>query len=188
MIQAWNLRTRAHQCAVTERKFVEGEKFYTAIYFNKKTGDYTRRDVSADAWAQDIQEHPPFSFWKSAYEPPHTEERLEVTPKENAGELLHRLIVEDEAGTEQARYILALMLERKRILVPTAVKHSDAGRLLMYENKKTGEVFVIRDPELRLDEIEAMQEEVATLLGFSKNESKPKRAAAVNVKPGAVAD
>jgi hypothetical protein len=63
------------------------------------------------------------------------------------------------------------------------VKHSDAGRILMYENKKTGEVFIVRDPELRLDEIAAMQEEVATLLGFTKSESKPARTPAAPSKP-----
>ena len=185
MIQAWNLRTRAHHCAVTDRRFEEGEQFYTAIYFDKKTGDYTRRDVSAAAWEQDSQDHPPFSFWKSLYEKPQTEERPEVTPRENASVLLHRLIVEDEPSTENARYILALMLERRRILAPTAVQHTDSGRLLLYENKKTGEVFIIRDPELRLDEIAAMQEEVATLLGFTKNEPKPKLTAKKSAPPAA---
>ena len=39
--------------------------------------------------------------------------------------LLQRFIEEDEPGTENARYILALMLERKRILSPTATKEVD---------------------------------------------------------------
>jgi hypothetical protein len=38
--------------------------------------------------------------------------------------------------------------------------------MLFYENKKTGEVFIVRDPELRLDEVAQIQEEVATILAF----------------------
>jgi hypothetical protein len=38
--------------------------------------------------------------------------------------------------------------------------------MLFYENKKTGEVFIVRDPELRLDELVQVQDEVAMLLGF----------------------
>ena len=34
----------------------------------------------------------------------------------------------------------------------------------IYEHTKTGEVFVIPDPQLRLDQIEQVQQEVAALL------------------------
>ena len=37
-------------------------------------------------------------------------------------------------------------------------------RVLIYERAKTGEVFVIRDPQLRMDEIEGVQGQVADLL------------------------
>ena len=80
--------------------------------------------------------------------------------------LLQRFIEEDEPATENARYILALMLERKRILAPTATKEVDGNKMLFYENKKTSEVFIVRDPELRLDELAQLQDEVAMLLGF----------------------
>ena len=36
--------------------------------------------------------------------------------------------------------------------------------MLIYEHAKTGEVFVIPDPQLRLDQIEAVQNEVAAQL------------------------
>ena len=38
--------------------------------------------------------------------------------------------------------------------------------MLFYENKKTGEIFIVRDPELKLDEVAQIQEEVATILAF----------------------
>ena len=31
MLQHWNIRSRAHECAVTARPFNDGEKHYTAI-------------------------------------------------------------------------------------------------------------------------------------------------------------
>jgi hypothetical protein len=167
MQQLWNIRSRARECALCARPFVEGEPIYTAIYADAETGGYLRRDIAIEAWEQELRERAPFSFWKSSYQPPPAvEEKPEIAPKESAQALLTRLIEEDDARTEHARYILALMLERKRILTPTDVKHTEQGRLLFYENKKTGEVFVVRDPELRLDEVEQVQAEVATLLGF----------------------
>jgi len=179
MLQQWNIRSRAHQCAVSERPFADGEKHYTAIYFDPESGGYSRRDVAFDAWEQELAERKPFFFWKSVYVKNAPEERPEITSKESGMSLLQRMIEEDESYTENARYILALMLERKRVLSPMAVKDTEQGRMLFYENKKTGDAFIIRDPELRLDEIAGVQEEVATLLGFSSPEEQAAKAAAL---------
>jgi hypothetical protein len=177
MQQHWNIRSRAHHCAVTHRPFEEGEKHHTAIYFDTNTGEFTRRDVCNDAWEQELAERPPFSHWKSVYEKTVSDAKPEITPKESAMVLLQRMIEEDQAHTEHARYILILMLERKRILSPTSVKENDQGhRLLFYENKKTGDVYMVRDPELKLDEIASVQEEVATLLGFGSPDEVPAEA------------
>lgn len=139
---------------------------YTAIYFDPETGGYLRRDVSLEGWAAELVERSPYSYWKSVYQKHVTEERPDIASKENALVLLQRLIEEEEAHTEHARYILAVMLERKKQLAETAVKETETGKMRFYENKKTGDLFIIRDPELRLDELESVQDEVATLLGF----------------------
>jgi hypothetical protein len=166
MIQNWSIRTRSHHCSLSERPFVEGEVFHTAIYFDAETGGYLRRDVALDVWSQEISERKPIAYWKTTYTPNIVEAKPEVTSKESAMALLQRFIEEDEPATENARYILALMLERKRILSPTATKEVDGNKMLFYENKKTSEVFIVRDPELRLDELAQLQDEVAMLLGF----------------------
>lgn len=166
MIQNWSIRTRSHHCSLSERPFVEGEVFHTAIYFDAETSGYLRRDVALDVWKQEISERKPIAYWKTTYTPNIVEAKPEVTSKESAMALLQRFIEEDEPATENARYILALMLERKRILAPTATKEVDGNKMLFYENKKTSEVYIVRDPELRLDELAQLQDEVAMLLGF----------------------
>ncbi len=57
------------------------------------------------------------------------------------------------------------MLERKRLLKEVETKRSEGGITRIYEHTKTGEVFVIPDPQLRLDQIERVQAEVSSLLG-----------------------
>ncbi|MFM2177098.1 MAG: hypothetical protein RL015_1196 [Verrucomicrobiota bacterium] len=166
MIQNWSIRTRSHHCSLSERPFVEGEVFNTAIYFDAETSGYLRRDVALDVWKQEVSERKPIAYWKTTYTPNIVDTKPEVTSKESAMALLQRFIEEDEPATENARYILALMLERKRILAPTATKEVDGNKMLFYENKKTSEVFIVRDPELRLDELAQLQDEVAMLLGF----------------------
>lgn len=177
MIQNWSIRSRATHCALSERPFAEGEVFHTAIYFDPEANGYVRRDVAIDVWAQEIAERKPIAYWRTTYTPHVAEAKPEVTSKESAMALLQRFIEEDDPMTENARYILALMLERKRILSPTATKEVDGNKMLFYENKKTGEVFIVRDPELRLDELATLQDEVAMLLGFGGPAAEAAKAA-----------
>lgn len=166
MQQNWSIRSRAHTCAVTQRPFEDGELFHTSVYFDPEENGYVRRDVCAEAWTQEQEQRKPIAAWKTRYQKVLAEAKPEIAPKESVQALLQRFIEEGDPRTENARYILALMLERKRQITQTAEKEVDGAKMLFYENKKTGEIFIVRDPELRLDEIADMQDEVATLLAF----------------------
>lgn len=183
MIQNWSIRSRATHCALSERAFAEGEVFHTAIYFDPETSGYLRRDVGIDVWAQEVAERKPIAYWRTTYSPTIVEAKPEVTSKESAMALLQRFIEEDDPMTENARYILALMLERKRILSPTATKEVDGSKILFYENKKTGEVFIVRDPDLLLSELAQLQDEVAMLLGFGGPGADAAKAAGMKFTP-----
>ncbi len=166
MQQNWSIRSRAHTCAVTGRPFEDGESFHTTIFFDPEENGYVRRDICTEAWAQELEQRKPVAAWKTVYSKVLAEAKPEITPKESAQALLQRFIEEGDPRTENARYILALMLERKRQLSQTAEKEVDGAKMLFYENKKTGEIFIVRDPELKLSEIADLQDEVATLLAF----------------------
>ncbi len=166
MQQNWSIRSRAHTCAVTGRSFEDGESFHTTIFFDPEENGYVRRDICAEAWAQEVEQRKPVAAWKTIYSRVLAEAKPEITPKESAQALLQRFIEDGDPNTENARYILALMLERKRQLHQTAEKEIDGAKMLFYENRKTGEIFIVRDPELKLSEIADMQDEVATLLAF----------------------
>ncbi len=63
------------------------------------------------------------------------------------------------------RYILALMLERKKVLRQIERQRQEGGSTLVYEHLPSGEAWLIEDPGLKLGELSAVQEEVAHLLG-----------------------
>jgi hypothetical protein len=64
-----------------------------------------------------------------------------------------------------ACYVLAAMLERKRVLKQVKTESRGGGsRVLIYEQGSTGDVFLVPDPQLRLDELESVQNEVVQLL------------------------
>ena len=163
--ESWSFKSRAHQCSITEQKFEDGDTFYTAIYPDPESSGYLRKDFSIEAWNDKVEEfQSPFSFWKSTYEIIIAEAKPEVVAKDSAEGLLSRLIDEDQAHTENARYILAIMLERKKLLKETDSQPTPNGTLRIYEHKKLGEIYIIRDPDIPLDQIESVQKEVSELL------------------------
>jgi hypothetical protein len=156
----WAITHRADMCAVTRRPFVPGEYFYTLLYHS--ADGYRREDLSEEAWQNRNENIQPFSFWKSRYEPlpPKPPEPL---PRKNAEQLFRRLIASKNPPAN-ACYVLAAMLERKRVLKQVKTERNENGRVLIYEQPASGDVFVVPDPQLRLDELEAVQDEVAQLL------------------------
>jgi len=155
----WAIKHRADACNATRRPFVPGEYFYTLLF--READGYRREDLSEEAWSNRNQNIQPFSFWKTRYEPlPPATEPL---PKEDAEQLFRRLIA-SENPPPAACYVLAAMLERKRVLKQVKTKNAENGRVLIYENGASGDVFIVPDPQLRLTELENVQNEVAQLL------------------------
>src|SRR5215472_13759583 len=165
----WAIKHRADSCAMTQRPFVPGEYFYTLLYHG--ADGYRREDLSEEAWQSRNENIRPFSFWKSRYEPlPRKLSGPEVVPKETAEQLFRRLMASDSPPAN-ACYVLAAMLERKRVLKQVETESRDGGsRVLIYEQGSTGDVFIVPDPQVRLDEVENVQNEVAELLrGAAQN-------------------
>jgi hypothetical protein len=163
MQQEWTIQSRTHQCSATGKPFVEDEVFYTLL-FDETTG-YRREDWSEEAFkARPADAVLPFSFWRTKYTPPPPA-APETLGKQTAEDLLRSYMVDDTPMRASARYLLAVMLERKRILKEVEVKRGDDGnRVRIYERAGTGEVFIIPDPELKLDELEQVQTELAAML------------------------
>jgi hypothetical protein len=166
IIQDWKIRSTHAKCEVSGEPFQDGEVFYTCIFEDAGTEGFTRRDYSAEAWKKTRKslDPQPFSFWKSTYKAPVKAAEENSMEDRSVEGMLRRFIEEDSPVTENARYILALMLERKKTLIPVDSQETDSRTLLFYEHADNGDVFIVADPGLRLDEIEAVQREVVDLL------------------------
>jgi hypothetical protein len=157
----WTIKHRANCCAVTQRPFNPGESFYTLLF--RDADGFRREDLSEDAFRSRNENIQPFSFWRTRFEPPPPP-APEPVAKEDAEALLRRLLGEENPAHARASYVLALMLERKRVLKQVKSESGEEGRVLIYEHAKTGDAFIVTDPQLRLDELETVQREVGDLL------------------------
>ena len=165
LADSWHLKSRAHTCADTERSFEEGEVFYTAIFPDPESEAYERRDFCEESWNNRPDDAPqPFSFWRTVYKPPVHEDKVEVVDKNDVEGLLQKFVEEDEEHTENMRYILAVMLERQKLLIETDKQQTPTGLLRIYQHRKTGEIFIVKDPQVSLQEVDQIQEEIREFL------------------------
>ncbi|MDB4354128.1 hypothetical protein N9Z02_02375 [Akkermansiaceae bacterium] len=165
MKEPWSIKSRARQCAGTEEPFEDGEQIHAAIFPDPDSSGYVRKDFSDEAWKNREEESEvPFSHWKTVFKLPVAEEKTEDVVQDDPETLLRRLVEEEEEHTENARYILAVMLERQKLLRETDTQELPTGILRVYEHRKTGDVFIIKDPQIALSDVERVQDEIRELL------------------------
>ena len=164
MKEPWSIKSRSKTCAASEEAFEDGEKIRAAIFPDPESSGYLRKDYKVDAWEKSENDEIPFSTWLTTYTPPVIEEKPEAVVQDDPETLLGKLIEEDEAHTENARYILAVMLERKKLLRETDTQELPTGKLRVYEQRKSGDIYIIKDPQIPLSDVDKVQEEVRALL------------------------
>ena len=160
--QEWNIKPRGEQCSGCSRAFADQEDFYSRLTFGQD--GYARQDYCATCWQGPVRQGA-LSVWKSVFKvpPPPPPEPIK---KETAESLLRELMQTEDPSKRNAIYILAVMLERRRILVERDVQMRDDGvKVRVYEHRKTGETFLVPDPQLHLAELRQVQTEVLALLG-----------------------
>ena len=167
--ESWHVRNRSRECSITQTPFTEGQPIVTALFPDPESSGYVRKDFCEEAWAQrPTEDEVPFSSWRTKFLPTPSNDSQPVVTKQSAEDLLKQLVEEDLEHTENTRYILAVMLERQKILRETDTQPTASGILRIYEHRKTGEIFIVKDPNIPLDEVEKIQIEVMELLSPPK--------------------
>jgi hypothetical protein len=166
----WNIQSRAHACAACGKAFVDKEPYHTLLFDEK--ADFQRSDICEACWqrqySQGARERKGFiSYWQGIFEAP--QKPADPILKETAESLLRKLIELNDPQYIPAAYILAVMLERKRVLRVKEQLLRDGQRVFIYEQPKSGDVFTIVDPNLQLNQLEQVQHDVATLLQHGLN-------------------
>lgn len=164
--ERYHFSRKLNKCAVLDAPFEEGDIIHTAIFVGFEDGGYLRKDYSEEGWEKRSEEElAPFSSWQSKWKKPEKIEGDKPLHKETAESLLERLSAEGDSSTDNTRYVLALMLERSRLLQETESQEVPDGILRIYRHKKTETIYIIKDPNLPLDQIAEFQMEVAEMLG-----------------------
>lgn len=166
---SWEVKPRAHKCTASGEAFAEKE-FLMSRLINGPQG-MLREDYKLAAWDKEKQQSALF-YWKTQYRLPPAKKEAAFR-EENADELLRQLVEEKDEANINTIFLLAVMLERKRLFIERGIQRDPEGRpVRIYEHKESGETFLIPDPELGIDQIDTVQQEVALKLGWIKAEAE----------------
>ena len=170
----WNIQSRAHACEACGKSFADKEVYHTLL-FDVKT-DFQRSDICSDCWQKQFSEGARerkgfISYWQGVYEAPRP--RHDPIRKETAETLLRKLIDLNDPQYIPAAFILAVKLERERSLKVKEQVMREGKRIFIYEQPATGDLFTIVDPALQLNQLDAVQRDVAALLEHGLNPPAP---------------
>ncbi len=186
----WNIQSRAHACQSCGQPFADQQPYHTLLFDDHQ--QFRREDVCHACWqtqfSQGASDRMGFvSYWQGVYEapPPVPSDPIQ---KDTAEALLRKLIELNDPTHGPATYILAVMLERRRVLKVKEQLWRDGRRVFLYEQPRTGDLFSIADPNLQLDQLDAVQHDVAALLEHGLNPPSAAASAPLEAEVATVSD
>lgn len=157
----YHLQVNTRRCAVTGEELRAGERFYGVLLVDG--GKFLRKDYSESAW-----QGPPdgaLGFWRSRVGDGQVPKRPPVDD-DLLMECLQRLEGETDPTKVAFRYVLALLLmRRKRVRLEDTRKEGEREVMLLRCTRK-GDRFQVADPALSDQELESVQDDVFRVLGW----------------------
>lgn len=159
MAQQWEVKRASGVCELTGRELQEGESFYTVLFEDGDT--FRRADYSADVW-----QGPPegcFCYYKTRV-PMKAKKKELLVDAELLINFFQRLEDEQEPVRVQFRFVLALLLMRKRLLRydTSSVTHRVETWEMTLMHDRTAHRVV--NPRLTDDQIEDVSRQLGAIL------------------------
>ncbi len=160
----WNIAESQRCCTRCDCEFDDGDAYFSALYETSEA--FLRKDFCPRCWdeSDDDQRGRPFSFWQT--EVPREEEPKKVFVDTNVIFDFFRQLAEEEhiPVKRNFRYILGLMLMRKKKLKLKDVVREDGKEYLVLRRSRTQELHRVLDPKLSEEELDQVKAELTQIL------------------------
>jgi hypothetical protein len=157
----YQIQPNTRRCALSGRELRPGEKFYSVLL--EESGQLVRQDYSSEAWQG--PPHGSFSFWAGRI-PVGEEKRRAPVDLEVLMDCLERLEGESEPARVNFRYIVALLLLRRKRLRFEQARMEGEQEVLLLQCVQTRNTYRVLNPGLTEEEMTTVQEEVFKVLGW----------------------
>lgn len=161
-------------CAVTGRPLAVGEHFVALLIESPENDDLTRSDCSLEAWERGTRPHGLFGYWKGVIPEPNAKPKL-LIDDEVVLDLFEQLADQTEPRRVAFRFVLALILIRKRLLACDETRRGNATEqaVLLVRHRGTPRppegppLLEVIDPGLDESSIEGIMEQFESVIGGS---------------------
>jgi len=157
----YQIQAPTRRCASSGRELRPGERFFTVLI--DEGGRFIRQDYSAEAW-----QGPPagtFSFWAGRV-PAHDEKARPRIDDDLLLDCLQRLEGQDDPSRVSFRYVVALLLMRRKRLKFEEARAEGEHELLILRCPRSRQQFQVVNPRLTEEAMASVQEEVFKVLGW----------------------
>jgi hypothetical protein len=155
----WVINKPLGECCGTGRKIEPGEEYFGALVEGEE--GLERRDFSAEYWGS--AKPPVFCFWKSRLASPDEKKQVFVSD-EMLMAFFERLATETDAEKVNFRFVLALVLMRKRRLKYDATRTDDGREIWCLRVVGEKDVVEVVNPHLDDEQIELLTAQMGQIL------------------------
>jgi hypothetical protein len=157
----YQIQANTRRCAATGRELQPGDRFFSVLL--DEGTKFVRRDYGSDAW-----QGPPagaFSFWSGRVPASEGASRPRIDD-DLLMDCFQRLDGTTEPERLRFRYVIALLLMRRRRLKFDEVKLRNDQEFLRLRCARTGSHHEVLNPQLTEEEMTTVQDEVFKVLGW----------------------
>lgn len=158
MLSEYQVSRCSRRCSTLDRPLGPGETFYSVVIEDDE--NFVRMDISAEAW--DGPPEDAIGWWQGKM-PEAGTGRMKLAPNHVLIELIRQM--SDEPHRAAVRYLLALMLMRKRVLrtVEPSEDADNDGKLL-FQVASDGTQIELTECDIPSSERDRIREELIELL------------------------
>ncbi len=155
----WEINKPLGQCHGTNRKIEYGEEYFGALVATEE--GLQRRDFCADYWESEKPDV--FCYWKTKLPEPGQKKQLFVDDQMLMA-FFERLEKETEQEKVNFRFVLALILMRKRILKYDETKNVADQELWRLRIVGEKQIVEVTNPHLDEEQIEQLSSQIGEIL------------------------
>lgn len=160
MAEAWHIARSSRTCAASGAAIPPGEPFYSALLDADDT--FERRDFTVEAWSG-VDKEPFFSYWKNKGGGGGKEDKAPPVDYDRLLAFFDSLEGSEEPPKRLFRYVLALVLARRRRLRLDDMGRSEAGDRLVVYDRRSERTLEIVSPEATREDLQKAQEKLNQL-------------------------